>query len=644
MKRVVYSNITKTIAFIICVSAFCLSIYKVGTSFIKDGMVYLFEESYLDSHELAISLEGEFNLLVGDLYTDTDPGLLLDDSDWEYYINKEGKIYTNVQNASYEDFAKSDASIGIKHINGEIESFTNSAGYAINYGIYDENSDYAVCLRMSEDSLRRNTANWNVLMDNALKSINLILILIAVSIAAFVFMIFLAGRKCEDKEIHLMTIDRMYVELNLILTAGILAGTAAGMFIVGELIYMRNMTYIISAAVLVGAVGLSAVITLVMSVVRNLKNKTFLKCSLTAQIIAFLWKLCKRFIRYIIKTLKKIKRHLSNLKKKIEVYSGRNFSGKNVAILFIGYSIILSLFAAFAMVPFALATIVVAVIVLLKRIEGFNKIKFGIEKIKNGDLAYKIEGCPDGVMGCMAEDINSIGEGLKESVESEIKSERMKSELITNVSHDLKTPLTSIINYSDLLNKMNLTPNEANDYVKIINQKANRLKNLTSDLFDISKVQSGNETVVLERLDITLLINQTLGELDANIKTSELEFKTSMPDESYIMGDGKKLSRVFENLIGNTLKYSLKNTRVYISVNTIDEETIIEIKNISSYPMEFDSEEITERFVRGDESRTTEGSGLGLAIAKSYTEACGGEFKIVVDGDLFKAILKFKTA
>jgi signal transduction histidine kinase len=455
---------------------------------------------------------------------------------------------------------------------------------------------------------------------------------------------FLAGRKCEDKEIHLMTIDRMYVEFNLILTAGILAGTAAGMFIVGELIYMRNMTYIISAAVLVGAVGLSAVITLVMSVVRNLKNKTFLKRSLTAQIIAFLWKLCKRFIRYIIKILKEIKRYLSNLKKKIEVYSGRNFSGKNVAILFIGYSIILSLFAAFAMVPFALATIVVAVIVLLKRIEGFNKIKFGIEKIKNGDLVYKIEGCPDGVMGCMAEDINSIGEGLKESVESEIKSERMKSELITNVSHDLKTPLTSIINYSDLLNKMNLTPNEANDYVKIINQKANRLKNLTSDLFDISKVQSGNETVVLERLDITLLINQTLGELDANIKTSELEFKTSMPDESYIMGDGKKLSRVFENLIGNTLKYSLKNTRVYISVNTIDEETIIEIKNISSYPMEFDSEEITERFVRGDESRTTEGSGLGLAIAKSYTEACGGEFKIVVDGDLFKAILKFKTA
>lgn len=644
MKRVVYSNITKTIAFIICVSAFCLSIYKVGTSFIKDGMVYLFEESYLSSHELAISLDEEFNLLVGDLYTDTDPGLLLNDSDWEYYINKDGKIYTNVQNASYEDFAKSDASIGIKHINGEIESFTNSAGYAINYGIYDENSDYAVCLRMSEDSLRRNTASWNVLMDNALKSINLIFILIAVSIAAFVFMMFLAGRKCEDKEIHLMTIDRMYVEFNLILTAGILAGTAAGMFIVGELIYMRNMTYIISAAVLVGAVGLSAVITLVMSVVRNLKNKTFLKRSLTAQIIAFLWKLCKRFIRYIIKILKEIKRYLSNLKKKIEVYSGRNFSGKNVAILFIGYSIILSLFAAFAMVPFALATIVVAVIVLLKRIEGFNKIKFGIEKIKNGDLVYKIEGCPDGVMGCMAEDINSIGEGLKESVESEIKSERMKSELITNVSHDLKTPLTSIINYSDLLNKMNLTPNEANDYVKIINQKANRLKNLTSDLFDISKVQSGNETVVLERLDITLLINQTLGELDANIKTSELEFKTSMPDESYIMGDGKKLSRVFENLIGNTLKYSLKNTRVYIYVNTIDEETIIEIKNISSYPMEFDSEEITERFVRGDESRTTEGSGLGLAIAKSYTEACGGEFKIVVDGDLFKAILKFKTA
>lgn len=243
-------------------------------------------------------------------------------------------------------------------------------------------------------------------------------------------------------------------------------------------------------------------------------------------------------------------------------------------------------------------------------------------------------------MSDLADNLNSIGDGLKQSLDREIKAERMKSELITNVSHDLKTPLTSIISYADLLCAETLSPPEANDYVKIIKQKSERLRTLTEDLFEVSKAQSGNSEFNIEEIDICLLINQTLAELNESITKSGLEFVSDLKEnEMFVLGDGKKLSRVFENLIGNCLKYSMKGTRVYINVRRDGDMIRAEIKNIAGYRMEFDSEEITERFVRGDKSRSSEGSGLGLAIVKSYVEGCSGQFKAIADGDLFKAVV-----
>ena len=245
-------------------------------------------------------------------------------------------------------------------------------------------------------------------------------------------------------------------------------------------------------------------------------------------------------------------------------------------------------------------------------------------------------------MKVLATNINDIAKGLDESVSAKVKAERMKTELITNVSHDLKTPLTSIISYTELLANVEGLPEEAKDYAQIIANKSDRLKTLTQDLFDISKVQSGNESVVLEKLDVALLINQSLGEHDNEIKQSELPFCVNAPKELYISADGRKMSRVISNLISNILKYTMKNTRVFISAYEENGEVVMEFKNIASYPMDFNAEEIVGRFVRGDESRTQEGNGLGLAIAKSYTEICNGKFEIVLDGDMFKAILKFR--
>ncbi|MBP3361612.1 MAG: HAMP domain-containing histidine kinase [Clostridia bacterium] len=275
------------------------------------------------------------------------------------------------------------------------------------------------------------------------------------------------------------------------------------------------------------------------------------------------------------------------------------------------------------------------------RAKDIDEINKGAEEIRKGNLQYKIGELKSGDIKKIAENINEIGDGLEKSVSEKLRAERLKTELITNVSHDLKTPLTSIISYTELLSNMEELPEEAKDYIWIIAKKSERLKNLTQDLFEVSKVQSGNEILVFEKLDAATLINQALGEHDNEIKKSELVFRVKTAKDLFISADGRKMSRVLGNLIDNALKYAMKNTRVFISAYEKDNEVIMEIKNTSEYPMDFDAEEITGRFVRGDKSRTDGGSGLGLAIAKSYTEACGGRFDIVIDGDLFKAVIRF---
>ncbi len=239
-------------------------------------------------------------------------------------------------------------------------------------------------------------------------------------------------------------------------------------------------------------------------------------------------------------------------------------------------------------------------------------------------------------------ELEQINENFTHAVNQEVISERMKTELISNVSHDLKTPLTSIINYVDLLKNEDLSKEAQREYIRILDQKSQRLKVLIEDLFEASKAASGNLELMTEKIDVVALIKQTLGELEEKISVSTLQFKVNMPEEKVICElDGRRTYRVFENLISNILKYSAPNSRVYIDC-VVEEEVSIIFKNMSAYEMNFSAEEITERFKRGDEARHTEGSGLGLAIAKNLTQLQGGRLEIVIDGDLFKVIVKFK--
>ncbi|WP_273123800.1 histidine kinase dimerization/phospho-acceptor domain-containing protein [Bacillus weihaiensis] len=290
----------------------------------------------------------------------------------------------------------------------------------------------------------------------------------------------------------------------------------------------------------------------------------------------------------------------------------------------------------------AFLLIAVPILILIMRRTGyFNKIIKNTNALANGYFEPDLKVAGKSVLATLAKDINTMKHGVKQSQKEQMKSERLKTELITNVSHDLRTPLTSIITYSELLKNQEISDDERNSYIEIIDRKSKRLKVLIDDLFEASKMASGNIELSKNRVDLVQLLQQALAEYNESIQESSIVFKVQSPDHPvYAVVDGQKLWRVFENLIGNILKYSLENTRAYIHLKENNGKIGITFKNISKYELNDDIEELFERFKRGDESRNTEGSGLGLAIAKSIIDLHDGILEIDVDGDLFKVTIE----
>ncbi len=267
----------------------------------------------------------------------------------------------------------------------------------------------------------------------------------------------------------------------------------------------------------------------------------------------------------------------------------------------------------------------------------------GIRRIRDGEVDYKLD--VESLHGDnreMADAVNNIGEGIRKAVNTSMKDEQMKSDLITNVSHDIKTPLTSIINYVDLLKRLKITEEPAQSYIAVLDSKSQRLKQLTDDLVEASKISSGNIVLNLEMINFTELLNQAIGEFSDRMEEKKLQIIFDGSDVTgMIYADSRRMWRIIENLFQNICKYALEGTRVYLEMQVENGRVIASLKNISDRPMNLKGEELSERFIRGDASRTTEGSGLGLYIAKNLTKAQHGEFHIQLDGDLFKIILDF---
>lgn len=285
-------------------------------------------------------------------------------------------------------------------------------------------------------------------------------------------------------------------------------------------------------------------------------------------------------------------------------------------------------------------------VLLLQQAQQRKQILDGIRKISEGDLNYQIpieKLSADSLL--MAQAVNRIGEGLSTAVEQSVKDERLKTDLITNVSHDIKTPLTSIINYVDLLKREDIQNERARNYIAILEDKSQRLKHLTDDLVEASKISSGNVKLELVRINFQELINQTNGEFSEKFEERELQLVVNMPKEPVIIeADGRRLWRIIENLYGNVAKYAMPRTRVYVELTVVGHMVRFHIKNISEQPLNIEAGELTERFIRGDVARSTEGSGLGLSITKTLTELQKGSFDIYLDGDLFKVTIIFPEA
>ncbi len=290
-----------------------------------------------------------------------------------------------------------------------------------------------------------------------------------------------------------------------------------------------------------------------------------------------------------------------------------------------------------------LAGELVVFIYMVRQASGRQKIDIGVDRIAGGEVDYKIplEGLGDEQKN-IAEKINSIGQGLDAALEESIKSERLKTDLITNVSHDIKTPLTSIINYVNLLKQEKFDDPKILRYLDILDEKSQRLKTLTEDVVEASKVSSGNITLEYMNINLVEIIQQTSGEFEEKFTANELTEVMSLPEhEVIIRADGRRLWRVLANIYNNAAKYAMKGTRVYADLYTIGDAAVFSLKNVSDQPLNISADELTERFIRGDISRGTEGSGLGLSIAKTLTQMQGGNFELYLDGDLFRVTITF---
>ena len=357
-----------------------------------------------------------------------------------------------------------------------------------------------------------------------------------------------------------------------------------------------------------GAICGIVILTGLIAFLRNILNHTFLKSTILGRLIP-----------------------------KLENIINRSNSFQTVILIALILLCFLSASLAGAGVVISIALIVVLV---PKYYQKYNEVKKGIHAAASGNFEYRIDLPGKGEFENLAREVNAISEAKEKAIQSEMRSQRMKTELITNVSHDLRTPLTSIITYVDLLKKENLESESAREYVEILDNKSKRLQNLVDSLFDAAKASSGDIPVEWMYLDMGTLTEQAIGEFTDDFQQKNLKLIQNIPAEpAPIYADGKLTFRILENILGNVKKYAMEGSRVYVDLEPSVKEIIFTVKNISEAPLNISAEELMERFVRGDDSRNTEGSGLGLSIAGNLAEIMGGNFRVEIDGDLFKSVL-----
>lgn len=569
-----------------------------------------------------------------------------------YVDTKSGKVYTNIKDVTSSNYLKTldkltsgagpfmliapdtqDCVLGFSNISDWTVSYWQNM--LKNTGLAGENylyfvsvdKDFPVLDRIKQEKLVYDKFEPWLVPVMAGSVLALIL-----ALAGVVILTIGAGRNNEDKKVHLNFFDRCYTEIVAVVVFMIwLMGTS----VIVQAMDDEEMR-IVWKTIGFGTLGLWFGIWFLagwLSLVRRIKARSLWRDSL---------------LRHILLLVRKCFSKCSNLL----VFLGGNMISRVKIILLFGIFIFLQFMFTGMTVEGGSALSLLLMIVmdcavlyyLIKKAWGREQIIAGLKKITDGDLQYKIPTEKlSGEQEMVADYINHIGEGLDAAVENSLKNERMKTELITNVSHDIKTPLTSIINYVDLLKRENPEDPKIRGYLEVLENKAQRLKVLTEDVVEASKASTGNIALEMTDLNFIELVHQVIGEFEEKFEERNLTMVVHFDEEEAIIcADGRRLWRVLENVFGNVFKYAMENTRVYVDVKVDRPNVQLSLKNISAQPLNISAEELTERFIRGDVSRNTEGSGLGLSIAKDLVQLQGGEFKLYLDGDLFKVTIEFR--
>lgn len=547
------------------------NLYGVTTQNSENGDIYY--KTYLQDKNFKFLIidnktNKAFTNLDQTMKTDTTDKIKQELSNYSYYWNYEnGKIGTNIDKLSLENIK-----------------------YEYHYKTIEENYNCKIYTAIEQplkyyDDYYTLKLMHNVIMDSSETAIvNLIISFILILVCIILITIY-AGRKKGQKEVYLDIVDKVPLEILLIFAISMLT---LGFVMCAEMLYQINLIALVAIfaiGLILYVIGLATYETLV----KRIKSHTLLKNTII-----------HKTIKFLIKSTKNIFNNF-NLSAKIAI-SLASFVIINVILAysgFMGFVILLVLYVVLFKISFTY------ICKLLEIKETAKQIYEGNTEIRLKEDEYK------GVLKELCIYINEIAGGFTNAIEQGIKSERMKTELITNVSHDIKTPLTSIINYVDLLKKEEMPNEKAKEYLEILDKKSQRLKRLTEDLVEASKASSGNIKLNMEKLDVKELIKQVSGEFEDKLKDKKLELILSMPEEdTYIMADSRYLYRVIENMYSNIVKYALSNSRVYVDIISDKENIKIELKNISKEKLNISANELMERFVRGESSRNTEGSGL----------------------------------
>lgn len=640
MKRFIKTLAGKIITFIACILSVCIFAASiVGIIFYTQNVMNFYRYSEQDLKEEFLvdgPLRGYGYTILWDQLSESPDHW--DDFNYRIYdgndkVIAESEQFKNVDTTTYT------LSYGVlRNEKGELTDIFSHR----QFGLYDENAEYyTVILSLVEGSSAANEFNLFSTALHTAYSLRYAIYFIALAsllltIACFVALMYASGRKPDTEELVPGPLHKIPFDLLLVFCGAI----GIGLCYAGDAFTNSNLGDLSTVIVLagLGLVGLNILLGLCMSAASRIKQHTFLKNTVIYRMI----KLAQRILCGIWGLLKKL--HGFNL----SLLRGLPLIWKT-GLVFCGISLLelLTVFVTGGNRAMVGVMWLIERIILLPAFLYLALILRRLQKsgaaLANGDLSYHTD--TKGMLWDFkqhGDNLNSIADGMAIAVEERMRSERMKTELITNVSHDIKTPLTSIINYATLIGGESCDNPKITEYSEVLVRQSEKLKRLIEDLVEASKASTGNLEVFLAPCDAAVFITQASGEYEEKLQKSELSLVTKQPEKDLrIMADGRRMWRIFDNLMNNICKYAQSGTRVYLTLEEQSGTAVISFKNTSREPLDMSEEELMERFSRGDSSRNTEGNGLGLSIAKSMAELQGGSLKLSIDGDLFKAILTF---